>query len=507
MRIKLWPKATIISVDKCNHRYGAKMTFSQQTDTIVQNSIYAVEMYGFKNNVRLGAFVANLLPGSYVSGIKDVESTGLIRHDIYFCTDYWRNPTTGVIEVIPDYYGTTWTSAGAAAFGTTIGTTKTARSPSHGQGMYDLTAGQLGYDYVHGIMGASNLLEVTAVEDNMQNWLFSLINRYASTASYRVGDNKGWYTHLKRWCGFRNSSPSPTVLTDRAITQYGNNLGYPAATTTRTNFINYNSSFRWWDAIYSEGKAKADVNAYMVAELNNTISNAGWYRDFCHWHSAQANNSLPSINELLALFRTTVGSNFVWTCSNGEAIEYMFVRELCKRITAVDKDGKITVIVDIVDNFKDLLTMGLSQALRLETINIPLSAKIDLTGTSLAGKNIISNYGKIVSLGSNQYIIQIPFNQQELFQGVILQEGSNGYFVTTIPTATKATSGNVLTITTNIPTKAVLYAVATGGNDYDSQPVSRSNTFKNTHTFMITSGNDYRAGIISEFGQANLITI
>lgn len=505
MKVKFFPKQDITAI-KCNHRFGAKMTFSHQTDSRYQSSIYALELYGFKNNVRPGCFATNLL-GQYNDDIDITEATGLMRHDIYFGVDYWQNPNTGILEVIPDYYGTQWTANGALYFNVTPGATKTARTPSHGQMMFDLSGGALGYDFVNGVMGANNLMEVIAVEESQQDWLHSVVGRYPSSGSYRVGDNRGALTHLNRWLGFRNSSPSPTVINVPAPTQYGSMLGYPEESTNRELFINYRSSCRWWDGWAHGTFPKQDVSDYMSAQLALTLANEGWYRDFGHTHSMRNNGNIDTLDEFFGIFRTAVDGEFVWTCSNGEAVEYLFVRELCKRIGATDSGQSVVLVADIVDDFKELSSGGMSQALPLNRINIPLSVEVDLTGTSLEGKDIVASSGKCISLGSNKYVAQIPFNQKELFQSVTLIEGEDGYFNTSVPTATTDISGGQLTVTCDMPCKAVLFSVSEGGEIYDSLPASRSNTYSSTHSFNITTGNDYRVGIISEFFQANLITV
>jgi hypothetical protein len=63
-------------------------------------------------------------------------------------------------------------------------------------------------------------------------------------------------------------------------------------------------------------------------------------------------------------------------------------------------------------------------------------------------------------------------------------------------------------VTTNIKTKAVLFGVVSGGNDFESVDMGRSNDFNTTHSIAISDDTmDYRVGVISEFGQAALITI
>ena len=118
MKIKFFPKFQNIPIRICDHRFDGVITVSHQTDARYLSSIYAAEMMGFDNNFCLGAFVSNIT-GPQNDGIADAELTGLMRHDIYYPTEYWLNPNTGVIQVIPDWSATTWTAAGAAAFGVT----------------------------------------------------------------------------------------------------------------------------------------------------------------------------------------------------------------------------------------------------------------------------------------------------------------------------------------------------------------------------------------------------
>ncbi|GAK96834.1 hypothetical protein JCM19294_1143 [Nonlabens tegetincola] len=124
MKVKFFPRSENIPCEVCNHRNGAVMTFSSQTDARYQSSIYAGELYAFKNNIRIGAFVTNLLSGQYNNDLAITEQTGVYRHDVYFATDTWKNPNTGVIERIPDHFDTVWSSAGEEFFNVTAGDPK-----------------------------------------------------------------------------------------------------------------------------------------------------------------------------------------------------------------------------------------------------------------------------------------------------------------------------------------------------------------------------------------------
>lgn len=509
MRVKLKPLKTSISASVCNHRHDAVATFTHQTDTRVETSIYAAEMFGFKNNVRLGAYISN--KDGLTTGIFEQEQTGVIRNDNYFPTDYWKNPTTGNIEIIPNYYSTTWGQAGVDAFeNAVLGASKATRTPKHGQQMYNITNGRLGFDLITNTIGSSGLSELNGLIQDQKDWLFSNTGRYVSSGSYKNGDTSSRYNQVPYYLGFRNSQPDANLTAD-ANTYYGldsagNPMGFPYYTTwDRDRFIDFPSSSRWWDSWNTRGFTKEESTTYYTTQLTKCIIENGWYKDFCHWHSARNNGTITSINEFLEIFNTTKGINFVWTCSMGEAFEYLFLRSMVDYVNVIEFNGKLSVVIEVLDEFKDTFKRNINQTTPLDTINIPLSVKVDLTGTILEGRDITSSYGKIINKSDNIFILEIPFNHKDGFGVIELNEGDNGYYDTNIPTATITTSSGKLTVSANQPCKMVLFSVASGGNYYDGLPVQRIDEFKDINTFNITSGFDYKVGVINEFGYCNLI--
>jgi hypothetical protein len=515
MKVKFWPKDNSIPASVCSHRHGAVMTFSQETDTRKLNSVFAMELYGFRNNIRLGCNTSNI-EGDYQSGMAAQEETGLIRFDIYFMIDSWVNPFTGTLETIPDYGATEWTSAGAAVFSTiAAGQSKTTDYPNHGQEMYDVSGGAYGYDYSNSVSGTSNQAELIGVINYMNDWLSDIIGRKPSAASFRIGMTNCYPSLIPYFLGVRNSDPLPAVLAQDCDTYYGISsdgihLGLPNdKPLTRNSYANFPSSSRWWDMWNGEGFTEDEAKTYLSDQITKTLANNGWFRDFAHWHNPITAGNMPEMDVMLALVRTTVGSDFIHTCSNGEALEYMFLRTLAKRARAVEKTDGVYIIVDIVDGFKGTNTEGIDNAVNYPTINIPLSVQVDLSSTSLTGKTVQSNYGKMRSMGNDIYIVEIPFStKSEAFQGIKIMEGIANIYDESVPTGTATISNGQVNVTTNIKTKAVLFGVVSGGNDFESVDMGRSNDFNTTHSIAISDDTmDYRVGVISEFGQAALITI
>ncbi|MGJ1228853.1 hypothetical protein ACR78H_25215 [Sphingobacterium siyangense] len=511
MRVKAMSKGTVPAV-KCGHRWGAVATFSHQTDARFPTSIYAAELYGFKANVRLGAFVSNLLGGQDNSDIGDVEATGIIRHDIYFMTDYWKNPTTGKIEVIPDHYSTTWTQAGVNAFeNAVLGAAKIDRYPTCGTQMYDLTNGRLGFNQNNGAMGLSNLVEFYAVVEAQNKIIQDKCARISAAGSFRNGLQGETAILPTSYLGIRNSGAADLGASAPADTYYGEGYGSFSnlGRNFRSYFRSYTSSTRWWDSWNTRVPviSKETANAYFISQIQACINQKGWFRDFCHWHSCRNNNTMPSILDFLTMMRTAVGNNFVWTCSNGEALEYLYARQLANSVTGIEHNGKVIIAVDTLDLYKGSSANFFPLDTPLPTIHTPLSIEVDLSNTELAGKSVVANTGKMRSIGNNKYIVESRYTQREGFTTVEISEGQGGYYNESIPIATKEIIGNTLKVTTDMPTNAVLYSVATGGYDYDSLPVSRSRKASFDHTFQINDGKDYRIGIISEFGMATLLNV
>lgn len=81
IKVKFFPKAEFPS-EVCFHRRGADLTISETTDTIQPQVRYAVEYYGFKHNIRAGAYIGY----HYQYDGMDIswsDKAGNIRMDVY----------------------------------------------------------------------------------------------------------------------------------------------------------------------------------------------------------------------------------------------------------------------------------------------------------------------------------------------------------------------------------------------------------------------------------------
>lgn len=509
-----------ISVAVTDHRYDAVATVSLNTDTRVATSIWYGELLGFKNNIRLGVYVEQ---SGYTTNEGAQDATGLVMNDYYMRAQSWRNPVTAAYEGIPDWSAVAWTPAGVAVFPVTLGAAKTSSYPSQGQQLYDVSGGAYGYDFVSGHAGTNNMAELTDFLAFNKGTAEGRVGRKLTAAAWSLGRKEAQSVVMQYFLAGRGTGPGlgaynapynyTTAVNGRSY--YGpskdghGNLGWPQTQSfTRQYWAYYPSTTRWQDMQYDTTYSLSQANTYTLNQLDTAIAYRGWFNDFGHWHTLRSRSIFDKYDTLLQNIRTRIGSNFVWTCRPGEAIEYMYARTTCSAISASQAGGTVTVTATYTDPFAGTDTAGLSFAINTDLLQTPITARIDLTGTSLAGGIIQSSYGKVISRGGNIWIVEIPFDTAtNVFTPVALTAASDSSDVlnTSVPIISSINVvGHTLTVVTNIPTKAALFSVATGGADIDYVNAARSNTLTTSHVFTLTTGNDYRVGVISEFKQAKL---
>jgi len=509
--IKFWPAPTGIPVEICKHRYNAPCTISEQTDTVVASSLYAMEAFGFKNNTRLGAFISHINNPSGLD-MTEVEKTGMVKSDIYLSTDFWKNPVNGNFEIVPDYYASAWTVLGATYFDVSIGDPIVAptptRFPACGRDMFAISTGDLGFDDVTKEFGDSNLEELYGLVDKQVLETKNQIKKEPSAFSYRNGRTEFKDFMYQKSLGNRNSA---VVYSGDSDTFYGifggSDLGHRTVTTQplREYFASYPSSDRFWDHYLSVGQTAA--NARLTSEIGKTITNNGWFRDFTHWHFAETADVLDIMDSALATMR--IAASTAHFCNNGEALEYMYLRQLAKRVIAKEKDQKVTVIVDVVDFYKEVQDSNdLLETTPLKCLNTPLTIKVDLTGTYLAGKSIKTSFGNPISLGSNQFLIEVPFNSEvEAFATVVISEAAADYVTLSQPSVSKSISGTNVLISSGTKVKTVLFQAESGMELKDVTVISRGQEFNENHNITFDPTKESWVGVISRTGKSNLIKI
>ena len=479
--VTIFPK-TEKAVSVCQHKYGAVATWSHCTDTI-QTAYARGEINAFKNNLQVTGFINPWWP------IVDVQAsfaTGRTAYGIYFPTDRWFNPlaTEGSsssvkYQLIPDFNSATWTQAGVTAGLVTsdkIGTAKDLSYPQHGQQMFDLTGGLYGYDLINNIAGQIDVL--SGLIEYLKGWFYWLLGYYPSCASYGYGRETGAYGMYDFYIASRTSTYDYT---------YDYNLTHQSA-------IQLPTTTRQYDMVADLGISVAASQAICVDKLTDSIATGGWYRDFTHWHSSGS-----TLTTFFATQRAEMGASDVVTLDYGSAVEYMVLRDMVRRVSLYTYNSTLVLVVDIKNEDEIPLT----------TINVDLSVEIDTTGTILEGKEITSSV-PIRKLGTNSFIIEVPYYKKDGFPSVVLEETEfTDYMDFELPSiVSAAVEDNTLTVVTDKPTNLVLYSTAIDGALYTAVVLKRNSIMATTHIVDVTgidfSTKDCYIGVITPEKQSIL---
>ena len=379
---------------------------SHNTDRLIDGKYALAEMAAFKHNIQHTSFLhafGDLTAGentNYGTTLKAVHNTGRISFGLYWRTDMWVNPNTGVQETIPDYYATAWTAIGAAAFANVaVGVAKGSRSPNHGQQLYDLSNGAYGYDMVNGVMGASNLSETYLHTEMQLNHIKEISGIVLTSGSYTNGAQGGWNVLIPKFFGMRNS----------VHTASGNNGNIKYLGLNRQEMMQEASTTRTWDAV-NAGQfpdQTASLN-YTTTEIQRAIAAGGWFSDFMHDHSVYDANDTAFFDKFYQMIDNAIGSSDVWRAGNNEVNEYYVLANSIDKIGSYVHDNKAFVFIRFKDFFIGTDTNGISNVIDPTKMSTPISIQIDLTGTALAGKNLKSNQATFLrNLGSNQWIANV----------------------------------------------------------------------------------------------------
>lgn len=502
MKVVLFPDNKLnISVEPIFNGYDA--IICQNTDRLKDNKFEVAEIELFRSDIQGTSFLnprGSLIGenADYQDLLNRVGGTDRISFGIYFNTNAWINPTNGNYEVIPDYEKTAWTSAGANVFANAVvGNAKLARTPNHGQQLYDISNGAYGFDLVSGVSGTSNLSELYNWADEQINTLEYFSGKRLTTISYMNGRTESSTLLMPYFLFGRNSVSS----------KFGDNPTNVSYNGNRNELLNKANNTRVWD---SAGAGNGTIETwnreigFAKEQVRLAITNNGIYNDFTHWHSVYDTNTLDYFKLYYEGIRNEIGNDNVWCAGVNQAYEYYFIRESVRSLGSFEHENKVFIAYEVHDKYKELLQNGISQKLDCSLLDTPISIEIDLTGTSLAGKNIqCRNAQSIRSLGSNLYILNLPyFLSKEGFSIFEISEATTAdYYSEVRPLITR--TGNA--ITTNIKSKLVIWRKTTNGGLADIVEVFRDNNLKTSFTYNFESGYNYYIGAISQFRHSSLI--
>lgn len=334
------------------------------------------------------------------------------------------------------------------------------------------------------------------VEDNPLNYTPGYISNITnvrngkkpSTLSYGCGKQSYVNLMIPYFLGGRNSFHGNN--TNDGFIDYNNSL-------THNDFITRDSTtrFGYYTPVVGTGNASGTLSeglAYVQSEINRAYNVNGWYTDFLHWHWL---DNTDYLEQHLENIRNSIGVKNIYSGSYSDLVEYFYVR---KSVTSISFNGLNTTI----NYIKNELTADYN------LISTPLYFEVDLSSTSLNGKFIkCSDGSKVLSLGSDKYIIETPLNYANTSKSITFSEeiNSNDYINLNAPIV----SENMGVITSDQPIKITLFSKDLAQNEYDVVIEERELTLNTSHTLATTmsASKDYYIGFINEYGVSGVLEL
>lgn len=231
--------------------------------------------------------------------------------------------------------------------------------------------------------------------------------------------------------------------------------------------------------------------------VQTAIDNGGWFNDFSHWHWADVYGDKNQFDLFFGQQKDKLDTVNYVSLGSGEAVEYMWLRKLYKRGGIYQNGNKLVLISDVRNDVE----------LPFNAIDTTLSVEVDLTGTILEGKEVSAS-SDILKVEANKFIVQVPYRKRDGFGAVELKETLEPkYLDLSLPIVNSTSvSGDILSVTTDKPTNAVVFAIPTGGELYQAEIISRSNIMDNEHEIEVgdISGKDIYVGAITNSKQSIL---
>lgn len=223
---------------------------------------------------------------------------------------------------------------------------------------------------------------------------FGFLGKKPVALSYAYG-NQTFADYITQLLGGRNSGISGN-------TSYG--VGYGTPADVAYSFATYKSrpsTMRWYDTAKSNGNDFSGQLAIVSSKIDETLLNGGWLNNFTHWHNYYSDGNEAWAATYLDLLASKNANNEIYFAGYGEALAYMVFRQM---IT----DARM--YVPKAEPTKLAIALAAPNTMNIDTdlLQVPISIKFSTTGTPLAGKQIESDCN-IISLGNNEYIIEIPY--------------------------------------------------------------------------------------------------
>ena len=331
------------------------------------------------------------------------------------------------------------------------------------------SAGRLRHELYH----RADLNPTAAGLNSEKIWFNNVFSRKPSVLSYRNGVHNHSDLLKDLVIAGRNSDAKLDRLSD-GDSYFGIGLGLPNNVPVSSNWIDRANTTRIWETSGND----ATSLAYCMSQLSKTINNNGWHNNFMHARDPHTAGKLDYTDWWLNAVNSQIGSNFVWRTSYGEAVEYAYFRSLITNVTAALSGNSISIVVKK------------SSYVNHDLISVPISVKIDTTGTTLEGKDFITNSVGIRKVSANIFVVDIAkgVNGGDI-TATLTETTTPSYYNFNLPAIVTATvNGDVLTVVTDIPTKVSTWIADRGALQKTALLNKRSNTLQTTHVITLNAG-------------------
>jgi len=456
-----------------NHAMGAVASFSESTDLTPIEKRHQMSAIFSKYNFGASVFHSFQSPLNNDT-LNLIDFEGMEEYGRFILGDYHRtqlyNDITqpqGIIRGIPDYESLEYTEYGASKFAaTTDGDVKANREPNHGQQMYDVSNGELGWDSVLGY-GTSNGSEFKGLIKTEKKWLEQFKKgKPVIDLSYSLGNAQTPQIRLPYVLVGRNSLTNGN--TDYGVSKINSeSLGLGSTNLSHSGLCSLPLTLR----DISLGSNFTASNAKAL----DTINNNGWYRSFTHWQNIV---NVANMDGYLSGMATQIAANFIFSSSFGMVAAYKLLRDSFTTGSIINDDG----------GFVDLeINLDIAETINPMYLLQPLSFRIDLTGTVLEGLEIeCADAVRIFKESTDIFTIDIDLRNYSTGRTVrITNTLTPSYTSKAKPVISNiAESGGVITFDTDIPTRSELFYTPRGNTYYNGVTlVARSNTLGTSHSF------------------------
>lgn len=221
--------------------------------------------------------------------------------------------------------------------------------------------------------------------------------------SYSYG-NQTFKDYITQFLGGRNSAYN-------GDSDYGSGYGTPNDKQySFSRFCSKASTMRFFSEAVSNNFDFEGQLTTLSIKIDETLQNHGWFNQFGHWHDWWQKYDGAYVGyaedylDMLATKQSQSG-NQIYFAGYGEAVAYLVYRQIITKAVMYSPNAH--------PNTQLVIRLETDNTLSIDTdlLQVPISIKFSTVGTPLENHNIKCDTRNLISLGNNEYIVEIPFSR------------------------------------------------------------------------------------------------